>query len=618
MSLSYVPLKPILVTDPITDVRSVDKYAVLQGGSKVTYKSFTSTSISNSSIQFSCPPPSANVIVNRQIKCTIPIRLQMAGLITTTDLGYVPPTSLLNPGRDAPRQFPLNNSLESLQINLNNDSVSIPMADVLSPLTRYDIDSELRTREYSSSPCYPDCSFNYSDLVGTNLNPLGNYGNSLVGTSIPRGGFPFTIVAGTNVAVVPTLAGALATATVDMWITESLFLSPLFWGKASYNSQGFYNITSMDFNLSFLAAAGMRMWSHCPLVSTSGAIQVRSNITSIIASFNSFTSPGFSYAQNFPQLLFEYITPNILTKEVLGPNIPVTYPYHNVTRYVSDLGAISSANPPSPYMSNTIQLSTIPRQMYIFARPNNQSLQSRCDLTDTFLTISNIAIQYANQNTLLSSATQVQLFDMNTKNGGSQNWLEWSGLGLNNSLFPPTAGNAKIGGTGSVLCLRFGDQIQLEDGEAAGMGGSNYQLQVQVTLKNSNLSGEWDNVPMALYIVVVSEGTFTVTQLGSCQHQEGVLSRHDVLDAQTQPGINMRSLDRVAGGDFLSTIGNFASKVNDFLKEYKVISTLAPNFGPIGNVIGTVARQVGYGEQGGQAIQGGAKISKKDLRSRFQ
>src|SRR5581483_9317470 len=167
MSLSYVPLQPILVTDPISDVNSVSKYAVLQGGSKITYKSFTSTSISNSSIQFSCPPPSANIIVNRNIKCTIPIRLTMTGLITTTDSGFVPPTSLLNPGRDAPRQFPLSNALESLQINLNNDSVSIPMSDIIGPLQRYNIDTELRTHEYSSSPCYPDSSFNYSDLVGT-------------------------------------------------------------------------------------------------------------------------------------------------------------------------------------------------------------------------------------------------------------------------------------------------------------------------------------------------------------------------------------------------------------------------------------------------------------------
>ncbi len=64
MSNSYVPLKPVLVTDPVLDVDAVKSYACLQGGSHVSYKPYTSTSISNSSIQFSCPPPSAGVVVD--------------------------------------------------------------------------------------------------------------------------------------------------------------------------------------------------------------------------------------------------------------------------------------------------------------------------------------------------------------------------------------------------------------------------------------------------------------------------------------------------------------------------------------------------------------------------
>ena len=74
MSQSYTKLKPILVTDPVTDANDVSAYAVLQGGNKVSYNQFTSTSIANSSIQFSCHPPSNNVIVNRYIRLTAAIR----------------------------------------------------------------------------------------------------------------------------------------------------------------------------------------------------------------------------------------------------------------------------------------------------------------------------------------------------------------------------------------------------------------------------------------------------------------------------------------------------------------------------------------------------------------
>ena len=187
MSQSYTKLKPILVTDPVTDANDVSAYAVLQGGNKVSYKQFTSTSIANSSIQFSCPPPSNNVIVNRYIRFTAAIRLTFTGTIFTTNNAFQPPTSLLNAGLDAPRFLPLSSMIESLQININNTSVSVALSDIIHPLTRYNICPELRRKEYSTTAAYPDCSFNYTDLVGTARNPLGNYGNTSDCDEFPRG-----------------------------------------------------------------------------------------------------------------------------------------------------------------------------------------------------------------------------------------------------------------------------------------------------------------------------------------------------------------------------------------------------------------------------------------------
>src|SRR5258708_3560626 len=139
MSLSYQKLTPVEVLDPITDVQTKRDYSILKGGDKISYKAFTSTSISSSSIQFSCPPP---------------IR-----------------------------------------------------------------------------------------------SPVAFYGDGLDGSPTQRGSFPFTILSTSNIAVVPTLAGTVATAVVDMVVTEPLFLSPLYWGH--HNSQGLYNVNSLDYNISF-------------------------------------------------------------------------------------------------------------------------------------------------------------------------------------------------------------------------------------------------------------------------------------------------------------------------------------------------------------------------------
>jgi hypothetical protein len=616
MSLSYQKLTPVLVTDPVTDVTDVNSYAVLQGGSKISWKAFTSTAIAASSIQFTACPPSANVITDRAIRATIPIRLTFNGTITTSNGSYAPVTSLLNAGLDAPRFLPLAGSLETLQVNINNDSISIPMSDVIHPLTRYNINEHLRTHEYSTSLSYPDQSFNYADLVGTNRNPLANYGDSIDGTAIPRGGYPFTVVS--NPGVTATTGGVATTAVVDLYVTEYLYLSPMYWGCATNDCQGFYNVNSMDLNLNFLGQAGFRMWSHCPLVSTSGAITVTSNITSISVQFNGFTSPAFSYPQNFPQMLFKYLTPNILTKEILSPTKAITWPYFNVQRYPTDIGAVSYGMSPTPLSSNNIQLSSIPRRIYIFARPTNAVLQSRCDLTDCYLVLNNVSVQWANQNTLLSSASQVQLYDINVKNHSSQSWSSWSGLGLNNSAFPPSVNADMYGGVGSILCLEMGTDIQLDGDEAPGLSGQ-YQLQVQAYMQNLNSSGAWDNIPMTLYIITISEGTFTIPGIGSAQHQDAPLSKGDILDSQSQPGVNYRKVQSLNGGDFLSSLRDFGNTINDFLKRTKIISTvsgLIPH--PIAQGISSAARNLGYGDdEGGVAIQGGRRMTKAELQSRL-
>lgn len=620
MSNSYVPLQPVLITDPITDIQDVTRIAILQTGSQVSPKTYTYNSCSPSAISFSCPPPSGGTIVSRKAKMLLSARLTMSGLITTTDLGFIPPTSLLNPGRDAPRMYPFSNACESVNATINNAKVSMPMADVITPLARYYTEGDFRSLELSTTAAMPDKSFNYEDLIGTPLNPLGNYGQHVDNSCQPRGGFPFTIVAGSNVAVVPSLAGTPATAVVDFYVSEDVMMSPFFFGKSDENSQGFYNVNAMDFTFNMLANAGFRMWSHCNLAATSGAIRVESIINSIQVEFNNFSAPAFSYSQNQPTLSFEYITPNVLSRDKIGPNIPVPYPFFNVTRFTNDLGAISSASGAAPYPSSSIQLSSIPQRIYCFARLSNNVLQRRCDLTDTYLAIKGASIQWGNASSLLSAANQVSLYEMNQKNGCGMNWTEWSGLGVNNSLFPPTAGATKFGGVGSILCLEMGRDIQLMDSEAPGMLG-NYQLQVTLILENMNKTGQWDALPITLYIVVISAGVFTITSLGGAQQQEGIITKQNVLDASLQPGINYHSIGagRRRGGDFFSSLSGFASRINDFLKNNKVISTVAnaiaknvphPLVNSIATTVGNVANDLGYG-----AIRnhGGKTISRNQL-----
>lgn len=61
MSLSFQPVNPVLVRDPRTIIENQRDYAILKCGSQTTWKAWTSTSISTTSINFSTPPPSGKL-----------------------------------------------------------------------------------------------------------------------------------------------------------------------------------------------------------------------------------------------------------------------------------------------------------------------------------------------------------------------------------------------------------------------------------------------------------------------------------------------------------------------------------------------------------------------------
>ena len=136
------------------------------------------------------------------------------------------------------------------------------------------------------TPTCPDQSQNYSDLIGSIRSPLQGYGDSNDESVMSRGGFAYWEIVSNPVS---TGAAQALTAVVDLAVCEPLFLlSPYFWGCG--NGSAFFNVTTMDFNITFLGLAGNRVWSHDTSL---GALPVTSS--SII--FNGFANPAFSFSQ---------------------------------------------------------------------------------------------------------------------------------------------------------------------------------------------------------------------------------------------------------------------------------------------------------------------------------
>lgn len=549
MSFNINPLKVVQVRDPVTIINNERYYAILQGGSVVSYKPFTTTSISNSSIQFTAPPPNPNIIVDRKLYFNLPVRLIFQSSAPNAN-------NLLRAGYDAPRFMPISSSLNTLSSTLNNITTSINMADIIHALLHYNTDHVLKEHDYSLTPSCPDQSQNYDDLVGAIRNPLGGYGDSNDESVMGRGGFAkYNIVVNT-----PSLA------VIDCIFTENLFLSPYYWGCD--NASGFIGLQTMDYNLTFLQNAANRMWSHA----TGGALAPGA-ITSSQIAFNNFTALNpapFSYGSAVPQLLYKYITPSVLQ------TIPrsVVYPYFNVDRYPSDFTSALAPNAETTLVSQNIQLKSIPRRMYIYARNNNSTLYSAPSFTDTYLAITGITVNWNNNQGLLSSARPEDLYKISVKNHCNLSYTQWSG----GPVYQSGSFVTKHGTIGSVLCLEFATDIGLAGDEAPGLLGT-YQLQMNVNVRNVN---QTQNVTPVLMIVVVSEGTFTIED-NRAVTQVGVISKQDILDARMNmsPYVNYEDIQRVNGGDFLSGLRKFGENVfhgikGALSKAYEIGQKIAP------------------------------------------
>lgn len=602
MSLSFQKLKPVLVRDPRTIVANMRDYAILKSGSQTTWKQYTTTSVSTSSIQFSCPPPSGGIFVDRKQYMYLPMRITLTG--TPTAGNY-----LIRPNQDAPRAYPIASCIDTLQATINNQSVSVNMADIIHALLHYNTDAKLKNHDYSMTPSCPDQSQNYGDLLGGVRNPLNGYADSNDESVMGRGGFAYW-----EIVANPQSTGAAVTAIIDLAVCEPLFLiSPFFWGCS--NGSAFFNVSTMDFNITFLGNAANRVWSH----DTSGT--TGTPVTASTIQFNNFVTPPFSFSQlglgAAPLMLFQYITPQ--ETQVLSPNMAISYPYFDVPRYPTDYGAAIASNASVQLNSNNIQLNSIPRRLYIYVRSRNQDLYSNPANTDTFFQINNINIQFQNKTGLLSNANMDQLYEMCVKNHCNMTFTQWSG----GPVYAPGNGGsgltAQIGTIGSVICVEFATDIGLDSLDAPGKLGQ-YMLQIQVQATNVN---QTNAINPTLYIVPVLEGTFTIEGLGRASTNVGVITSTDILDAQKMPAVNYKDVESVNGGDFLSGLRDFGNSivsglksVHDFVKDNKLLSSglsLLPH--PAAQLASQAARTFGYGS--GVSL-GGQNMSRSELRRRLR
>ncbi len=509
MSSSLIPLETVKTEYVETSLLEADGYAynVFKGSSESTYRRVTTTSYSLSSISFSAPPPSPQIIVSKKIYFQLKVRITINGTIAVGNLldGYGLTI--------APRSLPLSNSIQNMVLQINDGSFNLALSDIISPITRYGYDKQ--KRHISGSPTYLDQSQNYDELINTIKNPLGARFNSNNTNDDQRGGFN----------QVQIISNTPTSAVFELTFIEPLIISPL---SVFDNEPGLINVKSLDINFNMESNLIQKMISKAPI---DAGVWNNTSIEII----------------EQPALLFTYYSPQ-LDKPISNSYI---YPFIRLERYVTDYNDSVAPGQVIEITSNSLQLSTIPKRMYIFARRANSTLT--VNSTDTFMRIENVSLSFGNRSGLLSSATPFQLYTMSANNGCDLSFQDWYGSYGTNS-------NRAVSGVGSVLSIDSSISLGLDPISAA---GTQSQLNIQMTVKLQNINPTDTYTKVALYVIVLSEGVFTMVN-NHVQSQIGLLSGSEVLSA---PLVSVVDSSGASGGNFFTKLSNIIKKVAPYVSK---------------------------------------------------
>ena len=562
-----------LVIDPRVDAEEQPTYYIEKAADYVRYYQDVSTS----SIHFSIVPPNKNIYVNKKMYITLTADFTFAG---DAGVGNVLMPSITYGGveylagqTDALRWMPLQSVTESLSITLNQTTISQNLSDFIEALSRNGLTEHYEARDLSLGPSMHDQFQALGDWVrfGNARNPLASYGNNPL--QPPRGAVQAVLTSNTQTAAV-----------VRVTWTEPVMMSPLLFSKL--DQKGFLGLTNIDvtWNLGDLS----RMWSHDA---------VNNNVLS--------GPPTVAFVGN-PRMRLLYLTPPLIEHP-----LPLTskYPYYEVNRYPTDLGVINAGLSNQAFSSNNIQLSSIPKRIFLFARERNADRDYTS--ADSYARIDQIRVQFDNKNALLGSAEIQDLYSLSVSNGLQMSYPQFSFH------------------CGSVVCLDFGRDISLDAYQSVGMHG---QYQLQIDFEISNVSEE--NRSYTWYIVTVNEGIFTISNTETSL-EVGNVRPFNVLEASQHLKLQRLPYHEAydyMGGSFWSSLKRIGRKALDIGKKaFHGVQTAMPYIKKGAEIIGPLLAAAGYSEaeikqimheaQGagitGAGITGGRKIApRRKLRKR--
>jgi hypothetical protein len=622
MSISIASLDTVRVLDPRTDVNSLARrtYRILDGPQDSGYQRVRADGTAGTNSVFNINPPSSRVFVNRHLLVEYKVRLTFKGVITGG--GAAGRTLLRAAGLpkatgveanfdgvdygiavtekgDAPRAYPLANAMQSCQVSINQDRISVPVGSFWRAMTRYNNDFDQQRLDQSLTPTFLDQTQDYpaSGAMNGSRSPFGDYDDS--SDVIPRGGWQNCVIlrndmtgaykrignpAGADVGVAN---GTELTSIVELTVCEPLFISPFLYQRNS-QSTGLIGVQTMQAQLNLAGRSSIpdgglaaMFWSHTPNQANTYAVVSATAEVLDAAIYVNYLTPDMT--QEIPLTNhYSYAEPIVYSSDVRSLPTAVVPAAPGV--------AIPPATPQNIYFNN-IQLNSIPSRVYIFASKadNAHSIST----PDTFGWIQSLNISFDNRDALLSAAQPRDLYNIAVKNGVNVSWDQWSHH------------------TGSVMALDFGEDIPLRPTQAPGLRGS-FNLRVQAAVSNESAA----TADFQLFLVIMGVGVMTISN-GNVVRSVGVLDVQNILASKDQAALPWSPAGDIYGGGVWDDIKGMFGKFMKFAKPFAAKAAMAapiiaPEFAPY--VSGASSLLNTIGDMTGTGLVGGKKVSRAQLK----
>jgi len=491
---SQVPF--VKYIDPRLNLNQKQEYSSAESASLITtvYKNVNGSI--GSAVTINCNPPNRNICISREVYKIASFKVTFN--ITNSSATDAMTDIKVNPYSQGPSYMPITRITTNEDMTIGNANVSQPNAHIVrETLCRFQNDGY-----YSSAPNMNDTYQTFEDVnlsVRSALAPYYDSTSTQFGSAVSRAGF-WNIEYTFPASIAPNSTGV---ATLTFTSEEPLMLSPFVFGKNAQNATALVGIESAQYNCSFGNLNNVFNYNaDQPLFTVSagtlGAVTSSVEIT------------------NFG-LRFTYLTPQP------DYDIPrsMLYPYYEAQLRVDNTVSIADGHSLSGDVA--IQLSGIPRRMYICARDTDVSGEK--PLRHMALNEGSFTLRINGQNTL-TGQTNKQLYDMAYRNGYNLAYSQW----------------AKY--SGSVICLDFGKgDVSLLPLQVAGVNQKN---EFEVHAEFTNKSGETMNVQFV--VIYVYDGVFRMAE-GATNKLINTLSEKSVQDTKSSMKLHVdTSPDNVYGG----------------------------------------------------------------------